>query len=242
MNPMSCALPVALLAALAAPHPAAAQAAPIELKADTPYSHPAGKQLDLYRFLSVVGTRVTVTATVPGPATVTLYTPEGDRMMSADGSGTVSLEAVLPTTGMYMASVARAARNKSYTMRVTAPEPSLLHAYAAMGVGYGGRGEKPYYTCWVEPGRQRKYVGPDTQLVTTVVDEDHTVTTFPDSELSFETRLVEVGGRLIARNHWNRAADDEHVVDFESAISGSNPAAFWNGYLCSDADRGGASR
>jgi len=237
MNRVSVAWLVLLLAALILPGPASAQTSVIDLKTDTPYTHKPGTQVDVYRFVALLGTRATLVVTVPGHAIVTLYTPEGEAMMTVEGSERISLEAVLPTSNAYVASVVRAAKDKPYKMLLVTQSPTLMQAFVAKAVGYGYLLDgKPAYQCWLDPGRKMKTATGDGEWTTTVVAADRSETSVGGSAMRAETYLVEHNGGLFAKDVSADGQSYERAVELEGPQFDPSQSPRWNGYLCSDAD------
>lgn len=130
---------VLALAALAFVVPANAQVTGAhELKTTVPAKGVAGKpgQIDYYYFAGEAGSRQTFTWTGKGQAMLILFTPDGDAMVEAEGSGTVKLEAVLSWTDVYSVAVVRKNPALAYTLARQATVPTFGEAEFATWVGY----------------------------------------------------------------------------------------------------------
>ncbi|MBB6425410.1 hypothetical protein [Sphingopyxis sp. JAI128] len=122
---------------------------------------------DLYQFVGVVGSQVTITLDTPGHAALSIYEPHGEEMTSATGSGTVTLRAVLPLTEAYTVSVSRTDISGTYSLGLSATEPDLHQMFFARGMGYESHhrdpdGTNPYIvrSCWLDPGRKMRRIWP----------------------------------------------------------------------------------
>ena len=130
----------------------------------------AGKagQADLYQFIGVMGTEVTISLKASGQAAVTLFTPTGEEMLTERGTGEVTLRAVLPLANAYTLAVSRSDLTKPYSLKLAATDPDLHQMFFAKGVGYNIRmkaegGTPPFYsikTCWLDPGRKLRRIWP----------------------------------------------------------------------------------
>ena len=148
-------LAVALLLA-AAPVAASAQAV-TDIKFGQTLTKKAGTKVDLYRFVGGSGTTIKATLTAPGKAALILYTPAGEEMLTAHGTGTVTLEAILPLWDVFFIGVVRVDGAKSYSLKLNGDEPDAHLALFARKVGFAFEAKdegKPYLvsTCWIEPG------------------------------------------------------------------------------------------
>lgn len=219
----------ALIVALM-PAVARAQPAVIPLDGTTVHKHAAGTNLDLYRFVAVAGTKATIVVNVTGAAMATLYTPEGEQMLHAEGTDKVSLEAFLPASSAYVLSVARASKAKPYSLKLNLEQPTLAQAYLSQGVGYGGANHAS--SCWMEPGRVRKITANDYDVVGTIDATDHVsyVLTFRNGTGgTYQTKLARKGDGVIVMNTLAGGTTDESVATFDWLADVSYA---WERYLC----------
>ena len=115
-----------------------------------------GTKTDIYRFVGGSGTTIKATLTTPGKAALIFYTPAGEEMMTAQGTGSVTLEAILPLWDVFFLSIVREDGAKPYALSLTGDEPDAHLALFSHRVGFAG---SLYETCWVEPGisKRRKW-------------------------------------------------------------------------------------
>lgn len=120
---------------------------------------------DLYLMTGEVGATITLAAKGNGPLSLSLFTSEGEPMLTAEGDGSASLEAILPATDAYMVAVAGGS-TKQYELGLTSVAPDAHLALFSRHVGYaydidtvaGTTAE--WGSCWVEPGVVYKfYIG-----------------------------------------------------------------------------------
>ena len=185
-----------VVATFSMPPDAAAQDDVVELKAGTPHEQKAGTQVDLFRLVAMVGTKVRVVATVPGSAVVTLYTPEGDAMLRSEGAGLASVEAYLPSSNAYIVSIVRDKTAKPYSVMYSEEMPTPAVAYVSQKIGYTLAGTYPEtYMCWVEPGRRAKFVSAAATIFRSVVTGNRVSTEMGssapyDATLAFEANTL----------------------------------------------------
>lgn len=133
-----------------------------------PVNRPAGKAgaaVDLFAFIGEAGSVAQVTAGAAGAGglSLTLHTPEGDRMMQADGVDKVGLSAILPKDGVYLLSVGRQDAARPYRLNLAAETPDIFQWSFRENAGYeilGPDGKAAYWTCWAAPGSALTYVRP----------------------------------------------------------------------------------
>ena len=115
-----------------------------------------GSPVNFYRFGAPAGTTVQATLTSSGPVALVLYTPAGEEILSVNGSGAVSLEAILPLTDVFMLGVLRPDPSKSFTLKTSADQPDIHQQLFAKYAGY--KYEEPEYVgsveCWIDPGHR----------------------------------------------------------------------------------------
>lgn len=206
-----------------------AQPTVISLDGAGVHKHASGTNLDLYRFVAAAGTKATIVVDETSGVMITLYTPEGAQMLHVEGIGKVALEAFLPASSAYIISVARASKVTPYTIELGLDEPTLAQAYLSQGVGYGSSGKA---SCWVDPGRVKKYSTDEFDLVGTVDAADHVsqVMTLKSGWVGgYQTRLVPRGDAVIAMNTYTGGLPDEKEATFDWVSDGS---LTWKGYFC----------
>lgn len=133
-----------------------------------PVQRPAGKvgaSVDLFAFIGEAGAVLQATAGAGGAGglSVTLYTPEGEAMMDADGVDQTGLSAILPKDGVYLLSVGRQNAARPYRLTLTAETPDVFQWSLRENAGYevlGPNGKVAYWTCWAAPGSALTYVRP----------------------------------------------------------------------------------
>lgn len=118
----------------------------------------AGAAVELFAFMGEAGSVLRATAGAPGAGghAITLYTPEGEEMLMADGVDQAKLTAVLPKDGIYLLAVGRQTAGRAYklTLDAEAPDPFLWSFRRNVGYDVLDRagGSLLYSTCWTEPG------------------------------------------------------------------------------------------
>lgn len=126
---------------------------------------PAGKvgaAVDLYAFIGESGSVFQARAGAPGAGghAITLYTPEGEEMLKADGVDMTSLNGILPKDGIYMLAVGRQNAAKPYKLTLAADSPDLFQWSHRNLAGYevlDQDGKLLYTTCWTAPGATLRY-------------------------------------------------------------------------------------
>lgn len=130
-----------LIAMLCLVPPTAASAKPIDARKLTigtalkglPSTKPIA---EMYYLIGEAGAKETFTLTIKGPASISIFTPGGDEMVTASGAGVIKLEAVLPFTDLFMIAVARKDTRQSYTLSRKASTPTLAETVLAGEIGY----------------------------------------------------------------------------------------------------------
>lgn len=126
---------------------------------------PAGKvgaAVDLFAFIGESGAVLQASAGAPGAGghAITLYTPEGNEMLKADGVDLTKLIAVLPKDGIYLLAVGRQNAAKPYKLTLAAESPDLFQWSFRNAAGYNvydAKGAIAYSTCWTAPGSTLQY-------------------------------------------------------------------------------------
>lgn len=128
-----------------------------ELKVGIPTKGAAATKphAEIYYLVGEVGAKETYTLNGKGPASVTLFGPDGSEILTKSGNGTVKLEVVLPFSDVFTLAVARVAGHP-YSLTRSASLPTLGEATFAAKVGYR-LGKDKTTRCWVIPGVKRRY-------------------------------------------------------------------------------------
>jgi len=138
----------------------------------------AAAKADLYYLAGEMGAKEVYTLTVKGPASITLFSRQGIEILSAEGSGTVKLEAVLPATDIYTLAIARKVPAQPYTLRRQATIPTLAEALLAQGMGFIGTmddGSGDIDNCWVIPGVKARRIYPKVVEELTLAADRNTI-------------------------------------------------------------------
>lgn len=128
-------------------------------------ARPAGKvgaAVDLFAFIGESGSVLQASAGAPGAGghAITLYTPEGNEILKADGVDLTKLSAVLPKDGIYLLAVGRQNAAKPYRLTLAAESPDLFQWSFRNAAGYNvydAKGAIAYSTCWTAPGATLRY-------------------------------------------------------------------------------------
>jgi hypothetical protein len=128
-------------------------------------ARPAGKvgaSVDLFAFIGESGSALQASAGAPGGGghAITLYTPEGNEMLKADGVDLTKLSAVLPKDGIYLLAVGRQNAAKPYKLTLAAESPDLFQWSFRNAAGYNvydAKGALSFSTCWTAPGQTLQY-------------------------------------------------------------------------------------
>jgi hypothetical protein len=132
---------------------------------------------DVLYFAGEMGAKETYTLTIKGPASITLFSRQGIEILSAEGSGTVRLEAILPGTDVYTLAIARKVPAQSYTLSRRATVPTLAEALLAQGVGFTGTMSdgSDVDLCWIIPGLKARRTYPKLVEEITLAADRNTV-------------------------------------------------------------------
>lgn len=236
---------VLALAALAFVVPANAQVTGAhELKTTVPAKGVAGKpgQIDYYYFAGEAGSRQTFTWTGKGQAMLILFTPDGDAMVEAEGSGTVKLEAVLSWTDVYSVAVVRKNPALAYTLARQATVPTFGEAELATWAGYvNRRNNVNAWGCWVIPGVQRKSIFPDGEVWTRTLSADRKSFSLQKRDAKgvvsiaqYEKRIE--GNELVTEVTYPDGKHKTSRVPYNESMFVRDPSqSTWRGYWCDDA-------
>ncbi len=165
---MSFALELALGLLLATAPVAGSAQAVTDIRIGQTLSKKVGTKSDIYRFVGASGTTIKATLTAPGKAALILYTPAGEEMLTAQGNGTVTLEAILPLNDVFLLAVLRKDGAQPYKLALPGVEADLHLAKFAAYVGYSintEEGEKNSHIvtqCWMDPGVKLRITSPNS--------------------------------------------------------------------------------
>lgn len=116
---------------------------------------------DLYYLVGEVGAREVYTLRTKGPASITLFMPDGQEMLSASGSGKVTLDAVLNFTDVFVLAISRADRRQPYTLSRKTTAPTFAEAMIASYAGYERSNDQTSAVrCWLQPGVKLRHTTP----------------------------------------------------------------------------------
>jgi len=139
-----------------------------ELSTTGQLQQPAGAaaKADIYYLAGEMGAKETYVLTIKGPASVTLFSRDGQEILSKEGTGTIRLEIVLPYTDIYTVAIARKVPTQPYTLSRRATVPTLTEAAIAEGIGfedsYSDKAGKniTVQRCWITPGVKARMTYP----------------------------------------------------------------------------------
>lgn len=226
-----------------APKPAPAPALPAAPKLTPPpgvlaaevgksIARPAGKVgagVDLFAFIGEAGAVLQATAGAPraGGHAITLFTPEGAEVLTADGVDQTRLSAVLPKDGVYLLSVGRQNAAKPYKLTLTAEAPDLFQWSFRKLAGYeviGRNGQVLYATCWTAPGSTLRYDFPNGQKISLSVQRGGAGRWETNPPRPFTTHLA---AGVFVRTYADGGKPDTWSLDGEQSATGP-----YRGYLC----------
>jgi hypothetical protein len=130
---------------------------------------------DVYYLVGESGAKETYTLTAKGPASLTLFGPDGSEILTASGSGSVSLDVVLPFTDVFTIAVARKATAAPYSLKRKATVPTFTEAQLAGGIGYESKDGKRSQ-CWIIPGVKARVTYPNGKEEFTLAADRNTIT------------------------------------------------------------------
>jgi len=230
----------ALLVALMIVAPAAAATGPRELTTTAvARGLPAAKVApDIYYFAGETGAKETYTLTIKGPASLTLFTPDGHEMVTATGSGNVTLTAYLPLTDVFTLAVSRLTPGQPYTLSRKATLPTLAEEEEFSNVGYTLKNADGFYAaCWIAPGvkvrgRDAKQIGEsllaaDRETVSRILRRG-------SETISYEVTYSLVGGVLMKDVRWPDGKVDRHPTELRATSLSDRLVREWSGYRCAD--------
>ena len=228
-----------LIAAATLAAPATAQTRPpAELKVGVPAKGLASAKpvADVYFLVGEAGAKETYSFTGKGPASITLFGPDGSEILTASGSGTVKLEVVLPFTDVFTIAVARKTPAQPYALARETTVPTLAEAQLAVNAGYEIKGNN-YWSCWVIPGVKLKLHDPEGLFREDALAADRTTIKWTAINLSGTAqgdRTYWFDGSLLHRIRRNQDGKvTETTSELELSYSPDKIGGF-RGYLCKD--------
>ena len=226
-------LAVALLLA-AAPVAASAQAV-TDIKFGQTLTKKAGTKVDLYRFVGGSGTTIKATLTAPGKTALILYTPAGEEMLTAHGTGTVTLDAILPLWDVFFIGVVRKNPAQPHSLKLTGVEPDAHLAVFARDTGYAATyadGAKPYLVtiCWIEPGvkKRRTFATGVEEVSIGRGGKEYGSWKGQNGQTNAGEHSVRFDGQTMIRT----VASGKQTTTPVELLFGANPTAKYRGYLC----------
>lgn len=189
---------------------------------------------DMYYLAGETGAKETYTLNIKGPASVTLFTPDGHEMLSAGGSGKVTLTAYLPLTDVFTLAVSRLTPGQAYTLSRTTTVPTLAEAQSFSNIGYTFKG---FIQCWITPGvKYRVTMG--TRIGESTLAADRATVSVVAREgsknWSYERTYSLAGDVLTSHTRLPSGKVVEHQSDFHMFSLADGHARQFSGYLCAD--------
>lgn len=187
-----------------------------------------GAQVETFQVIGARGDRLRVTATATPAVALSLYTPEGALMLTAEGVGEATLEAYLPIDGVYFIGAALADQGP-YKITASTTQTDPLFAHFMAGVGYenvGADGVKRTF-CWLEPGRTRRLVTSDGVDIQSRWLSDGKVRVeghFKGAKLGFDQTFTLEGETIVTNSNG--------TVTRTAVEGGASGQGAWRGYLC----------
>ena len=218
----------------AAPVAASAQAV-TDIKFGQTLTKKVGTKTDIYRFVGGSGTTIKATLTAPGKSALILYTPAGEEMLTAQGSGSVTLEAILPLWDVFFIGVVRQNAGQPYSLKLTGVDPDPHLALFARDTGYAATymdKAKPYLVtiCWIEPGVKirRTFVTGVEEVSIGRGGKEYGSWKGQDGKTNVGEHSVRFDGQTMIRTV---ASGKQRTTPVE-LLFGSDPTAKYRGYLC----------
>jgi hypothetical protein len=205
---------------------------------------PASKPTpDLYFLVGESGAKETYTLAVKGKASISLFTPDGHEMVTATGSGKVTLTAVLNLTDVFTLAVSREMPGQSYTLSRKTTLPTLAEAEQAAYVGYTlktSRGD--FSQCWITPGVKYRTKSPEETVEHTLAADRNTVSGVGlkgTETASFERSYELVGDQLRTTYRWPSGETRESTSDLRRPSLDDGRTREFTGYMCEGYERPG---
>jgi len=231
---MTRALTLLLAATVVIAAPASAQLMGAkELKIAVPAKGSPGAKpvADVYYLVGETGAKEAYTFTGKGPASLTLFGPDGSEILTSLGSGTVKLEVVLPFTDVFTLAVARKTPAQAYVLVRKATIPTLAEAEQATGVGYEAKDRDSL--CWVIPGVKRKTIYSNGDSKEDTLAADRTTVSWVNSKYSGDKTFRIDGDEVhrISRVRNGKTTETSRPINY---IYDPENFARFAGYHCKD--------
>lgn len=159
---MSFALKLALGLLLATAPVAGSAQAVTDIRIGQTVAKKVGAKVEIYRLVGGPGTTIQATLTTPGKAALILYTPAGEEMLTVEGTGSVTLDAILPLWDVFFIGVVRKKAAQPHSLKLAGVDPDRHLAAFADDTGYkSDHPQGAVTTCWIEPGIKLRRTYPD---------------------------------------------------------------------------------
>jgi hypothetical protein len=191
---------------------------------------------DIYYLVGEVGAKETYMLTVKGPASLTLFGPDGSEILTSEGSGTVRLEAVLPFTDVFTIAVARKLPGQPYSLSRKATTPTFQEAQMAAGVGYASKDGKSFQ-CWLVPGVKLRSVSPVETVEFTLGADRRTLSFYAKGAKTGQTSAGEVNVSFEGNDVHHVITPHEgkaRVSNYPMGVTYSPDEVRPKGYRCQD--------
>lgn len=191
----------------------------------------------VYSFEATTGEKVTFELVGAGHLGLTLYAPDGSRMLQTDGVDEVSLAAYIPRTAAYLLAVHRSDPSSQYMLSGQQVTSDLQTVLLALGVGLYPPDDPSHHSCWVDPGHiRRDYYSGGYEDATIGRDGWFSVQgkwDKPVADPSYRRRVVVDAGQVIITNYY---AGGEKVfkVPVVELIAPQRHPERYRSYLCTD--------
>ncbi|WP_037500390.1 hypothetical protein [Sphingomonas jaspsi] len=182
---------------------------------------------DIYYVVGESGAKETYTFKGFGPASLTLFSPDGKEILTSAGAGTIKLQVVLPFTDVFTIAVARKEPGRTYTLNRTSTVPTFEEAFLAKGAGYFG-------ACWLIPGVKLRRVFSKGFEDLTLAADRHSLSFVSNGPLGIRPGDVSVtydGTRVHQITKFADGTEREISFQFTPEFNLS-PSTKFNGYLC----------
>lgn len=194
-----------------------------------------GTKTDIYRFVGGSGTTIKATLTAPGKSALILYTPAGEEMLTAQGSGTVTLEAILPLWDVFFIGVVRTNPAQPHSLKLTGVEPDPHLAAFALKTGYTveykvNAQPRSVTSCWLEPGVKKRetYAIGIADVSIGRGGKEFGTWKGQDGRTVKAEHSVRFEGQTMIRT----VASGKETTTPVELLFGSDPTAKYRGYLC----------
>ena len=200
-----------------------------------PASKPAP---DIYYLAGEAGAKETFTLIVKGPASLTLFSPDGHEMVSATGSGKVTLTAYLNLTDVFTLAVSRVNPAQAYTLSRQSRLPTLAEASGFSNIGYTIKGPNgDFAQCWITPGVKYRTATKARVTENTLAADRETITVLARENgktWSYDYKMTLAGNTMKRTVHFPDGKIKEGTTDFHRTSLGDGRVRQFTGYLCAD--------